>query len=87
MAPDQEELHPIDQEHVDTSQPGHADTGSAAGVGGVTGAAIGAAAGPLGAIAGAIGGMAVGALTERVMHADDDERAAEAHAHEVDPAT
>jgi hypothetical protein len=47
----------------------------------VTGAAIGAAAGPLGAIAGAIGGMAVGALTERAMHADDD-HAAEAHEHE-----
>lgn len=77
-----DELHPIDTDHVDTSQPGHADTGSAAGVGGVTGAAIGALAGPLGALAGGIGGMIVGAATERIMHADDDARAAHAHAAE-----
>ena len=34
-------------DHVETSQPGHADTGSAAGVGGVAGAAFGALAGIL----------------------------------------
>jgi hypothetical protein len=67
--------HPIDTDHVDTSQPGHADTGTAAGVGGVTGAAIGAVAGPIGAALGAVGGMAVGAAAERAMHADDDAEA------------
>ena len=66
---------PSDVEHVDTSQPGHADTGTAAGVGGVTGAAIGGVAGPIGAVVGAVGGMAVGAAAERMMHADDDARA------------
>ena len=60
------------REHVDVPEPGHADTGSAAGVGGVTGAAIGALAGPPGAAIGAVGGMIVGALAERAMHADDD---------------
>jgi len=62
----------VGRDHVDTSQPGHADTGTAAGVGGVTGAAIGSLAGPLGAIAGAAGGMIVGAAAERAMHTDDD---------------
>src|SRR5919197_508430 len=62
------------RDHVHTSQPGHADTGTAAGVGGVTGAAIGSLAGPLGAAVGAAGGMIVGALTERAMHVDDDAR-------------
>jgi hypothetical protein len=71
--------HPVDRDHVDTSQPGHADTGSAAGVGGVTGAAIGATAGPLGAIVGAAAGMAIGAAAERAMHADDDAPATHAH--------
>jgi outer membrane lipoprotein SlyB len=70
-----EGLHPVDEDHVDTSQPGHADTGSAAGVGGVTGAAIGAAAGPIGAAIGAVGGIIVGAAAERAMHVDDDARA------------
>jgi outer membrane lipoprotein SlyB len=69
--------HPVDTEHVDTSQPGHADTGTAAGVGGVVGAAIGAVTGPLGAIAGAAGGMLAGAAAERAMHHDDDAQAAE----------
>ena len=59
-------------DHVDTPRPGHADTGSAAGVGGVVGAAIGALAGPIGAAIGAIGGMLTGAAAERVMHAPDD---------------
>src|SRR4051812_36586263 len=77
---DDAELHPIDSDHVDTSQPGHADTGTAAGVGGVTGAAIGAIAGPIGAAIGAVGGMIVGAAAERAMHLDDDARAA-AHEH------
>lgn len=74
-----EHVEPVD--HVDVSQPGHADTGTAAGVGGVTGAAIGVAAGPIGAALGAVGGMIVGAAAERLMHADDDarvERASEA---------
>ena len=74
---EEQELHPVDAEHVDTSQPGHADTGSAAGVGGVTGAAIGSLAGPLGAIAGGLGGMVVGAAAERAMHADDDAQPSE----------
>jgi hypothetical protein len=77
--------HPVDRDHVDTSQPGHADTGSAAGVGGVTGAAIGATAGPLGAIVGAAAGMAIGAAAERAMHADDDARAEHAHAAQPAP--
>jgi outer membrane lipoprotein SlyB len=72
--------HPTNHDHlgedrVDTSQPGHADTGSAAGVGGVTGAAIGALAGPGGAIVGAVGGMLAGAAAERAMHMDDDAEA------------
>lgn len=58
---------------VDVEEPGHADTGTAAGVGGVTGAAIGAAAGPVGAAIGAIGGMILGAATERIMHGGHDE--------------
>jgi outer membrane lipoprotein SlyB len=73
-----ERLHPVDEDHVDTSQPGHADTGTAAGVGGVAGAAIGAVAGPIGAAIGAVGGMIVGAVTERAMHLDDDARAEQA---------
>ena len=77
-------LHPIDTDHVDTSQPGHADTGTAAGVGGVTGAAIGAVAGPIGAAVGALGGMLLGAAAERVMHADDDKAAANHTAQTVD---
>jgi hypothetical protein len=59
-------------DHVDTPRPGHADTGSAAGVGGVTGAAFGALAGPIGAALGAIGGILTGAAAERAMHANDD---------------
>ncbi|HEV7664634.1 MAG TPA: hypothetical protein VGQ62_13935 [Chloroflexota bacterium] len=69
-----EPVHPVGSDHVDTSQPGHADTGTAAGVGGVTGAAIGGIAGPIGAALGAVSGMVVGAAAERVMHKDDDER-------------
>ena len=65
------------RDHVHTSQPGHADTGTAAGVGGVTGAAIGSLAGPIGAAVGAAGGMIVGAVAERAMHADDDVDAAD----------
>jgi outer membrane lipoprotein SlyB len=65
------------RDHVHTSRPGHADTGTAAGVGGVTGAAIGSLAGPIGAALGAAGGMIVGAVTERAMHADDDVDAAD----------
>ena len=83
-ARDSDDLHPIDSDHVDTSQPGHADTGTAAGVGGVTGAAIGAAAGPIGAAIGAVGGMLVGAAAERAMHTDDDRAAAAQHS-EADP--
>jgi outer membrane lipoprotein SlyB len=71
--------HPTGVDHVDTSQGGHADTGTAAGVGGVTGAAIGGVAGPIGAVVGALGGMAVGAAAERMMHADDDARAEREH--------
>lgn len=76
MSQKSKDEHPTGADHVDTSQPGHADTGTAAGVGGVTGAAIGAVAGPLGALAGGVGGMIVGAAAERAMHVDDD-RAAE----------
>jgi outer membrane lipoprotein SlyB len=72
---DTDALHGRD--HVHTSQPGHADTGSAAGVGGVTGAAIGSLAGPIGAALGAAGGMILGAVAERAMHADDDVDAAD----------
>src|SRR5207248_3093732 len=69
------EDHVEAREHVDVSQPGHADTGSAAGVAGVAGAAVGSLAGPLGAAVGAVGGMIVGAVAERAMHVDDDARA------------
>ncbi|MDQ3810612.1 MAG: hypothetical protein M3336_10005 [Chloroflexota bacterium] len=71
--PDNE--HSIEVDHVDVPQPGHADTGSAAGVGGVTGAALGSAVGPIGAVVGAVGGMIVGAAAERAMHASADEDA------------
>lgn len=57
-------------EGVSEEREGHADTGTAAGVGGVTGAAIGAIAGPVGAVVGAAGGMAAGAIAERMMHGD-----------------
>jgi outer membrane lipoprotein SlyB len=82
--------HEEARDRVDTSQPGHADTGSAAGVGGVTGAAIGSLAGPLGAAVGAAGGMLVGALAERAMHVDDDARVEAAASQadvETDPGT
>ena len=84
-----EKEHPTDVDHVDTSQPGHADTGTAAGVGGVTGAAIGGVAGPIGAVVGAVGGMAIGAAAERVMHTDDDARAerAETEHHQAEIAS
>jgi outer membrane lipoprotein SlyB len=74
MTRDEDEEHDAREgrDHVHTSQPRHADTGTAAGVGGVTGAAIGSLAGPIGAVVGAAGGMIVGAVAERAMHADDD---------------
>lgn len=72
-------------DHVDVAQPGHADTGTAAGVGGVTGAAVGAAAGPIGAAIGAVGGMVVGAAAERLMHARDDAREEHVREGEYEP--
>jgi phage tail tape-measure protein len=50
----------------------HATTGGAAIAGAATGGLIGMAAGPVGAAVGAVGGALVGAVSERIMHTDDD---------------
>lgn len=50
----------------------HASTGGAAIAGAATGGLIGMAGGPLGAAVGAVGGAIVGAVSERVMHSDND---------------
>lgn len=52
----------------------HASTGGSAVAGAATGGAIGAVgAGPIGAAVGAVGGAIVGAVSERVMHAGDND--------------
>jgi len=64
----------------------HATTGGSAAAGAVTGGVIGlAGAGPIGAAIGVVGGAIVGAISERVMHSDDDaERDAQGMDHDHD---
>ena len=64
----------FDDRQIDRQDLGetHASTGGAAIAGAATGGLIGMAAGPVGAAVGAVGGALVGAVSERIMHSDDD---------------
>jgi len=82
------DLDTTDHLHDSTEGDGdfHATTGGSAAAGAVTGGVIGlAGAGPIGAAIGVVGGAIVGAISERVMHSDDDaERDAQGLDHEHD---